>query len=198
MLLRRRSGKENRTDIPHLLKTNRMKLTTKSLSLTAAMDMVKTKERLRQTGTILANKHSMNKLLWWPLLLLQAILARKRMRANQIRQADVRNDWRRSLPNYTLLFLARPMAERTANPVFEVVPEEILQVKIADLGNACWTVRKTSAANDWVDWLFPCSLSINISRKTFKHGNIDLWKWFLVLVTISPRISGVLLVWHLN
>lgn len=32
------------------------------------------------------------------------------------------------------------MAERTANPVFEIVPEEILQVKIADLGNACWTV----------------------------------------------------------
>lgn len=36
--------------------------------------------------------------------------------------------------------LARFMAERTPNPVFEVVPEEILQVKIADLGNACWTV----------------------------------------------------------
>ncbi|CAF3137040.1 unnamed protein product [Rotaria sp. Silwood2] len=35
----------------------------------------------------------------------------------------------------------RPMAERTANPVFEVVPEEILQVKIADLGNACWTYQ---------------------------------------------------------
>ena len=32
------------------------------------------------------------------------------------------------------------MAERTANPVFEAVPEEVLQVKIADLGNACWTV----------------------------------------------------------
>jgi hypothetical protein len=32
------------------------------------------------------------------------------------------------------------MAERTPNPVFEVVPEDILQVKIADLGNACWTV----------------------------------------------------------
>ncbi len=38
-------------------------------------------------------------------------------------------------------FLARPMAERTPNPVFEVVPEDILQVKIADLGNACWTVN---------------------------------------------------------
>ena len=33
------------------------------------------------------------------------------------------------------------MAERTPNPVFEIVPEEVLQVKIADLGNACWTVR---------------------------------------------------------
>lgn len=33
------------------------------------------------------------------------------------------------------------MAERTPNPVFEVIPEEILQVKIADLGNACWTVN---------------------------------------------------------
>jgi hypothetical protein len=33
------------------------------------------------------------------------------------------------------------MAERTPNPVFEVVPEDILQVKIADLGNACWTVN---------------------------------------------------------
>lgn len=32
------------------------------------------------------------------------------------------------------------MAERTPNPVFEGVPEEFLQVKIADLGNACWTV----------------------------------------------------------
>jgi hypothetical protein len=32
------------------------------------------------------------------------------------------------------------MAERTPNPVFEAVPEDILQVKIADLGNACWTV----------------------------------------------------------
>lgn len=38
------------------------------------------------------------------------------------------------------VILARPMAERTPNPVFEVVPEDILQVKIADLGNACWTV----------------------------------------------------------
>ncbi|CAF3866246.1 unnamed protein product [Rotaria magnacalcarata] len=35
----------------------------------------------------------------------------------------------------------RPMAERTPNPVFEIVPEEILQVKIADLGNACWTYQ---------------------------------------------------------
>lgn len=32
------------------------------------------------------------------------------------------------------------MAERTSNPVFEVVSDDILQVKIADLGNACWTV----------------------------------------------------------
>jgi hypothetical protein len=32
------------------------------------------------------------------------------------------------------------MAERTPNPVFDVVPDDILQVKIADLGNACWTV----------------------------------------------------------
>jgi len=39
-------------------------------------------------------------------------------------------------------FLARPMAERTPNPVFEVLSDEILQVKIADLGNACWTVNK--------------------------------------------------------
>ncbi|CAF1399177.1 unnamed protein product, partial [Adineta ricciae] len=35
----------------------------------------------------------------------------------------------------------RPMAERTPNPVVEVVPEDILQVKIADLGNACWTYQ---------------------------------------------------------
>ncbi|CAF0917457.1 unnamed protein product [Rotaria sordida] len=35
----------------------------------------------------------------------------------------------------------RPMAERTPNPVFELVPEDILQVKIADLGNACWTYQ---------------------------------------------------------
>ncbi|UJR21903.1 hypothetical protein I4U23_024974 [Adineta vaga] len=35
----------------------------------------------------------------------------------------------------------RPMAERTANPVFEIVPEDVLQVKIADLGNACWTYQ---------------------------------------------------------
>ncbi|CAF0937914.1 unnamed protein product [Adineta ricciae] len=35
----------------------------------------------------------------------------------------------------------RPMAERTPNPVFEIVPEEVLQVKIADLGNACWTYQ---------------------------------------------------------
>ncbi len=34
------------------------------------------------------------------------------------------------------------MAERTLNPVFEVLSDEILQVKIADLGNACWTVNK--------------------------------------------------------
>jgi hypothetical protein len=32
------------------------------------------------------------------------------------------------------------MAERTPNPVFEIVSDDILQVKIADLGNACWTV----------------------------------------------------------
>ena len=37
------------------------------------------------------------------------------------------------------------MADRTPNPVFEVVPEEILQVKIADLGNACWTVSRARA-----------------------------------------------------
>ncbi|CAM4760823.1 unnamed protein product [Rotaria magnacalcarata] len=35
----------------------------------------------------------------------------------------------------------RPMAERTPNPVFDVIPEDILQVKIADLGNACWTYQ---------------------------------------------------------
>ncbi|UJR27324.1 hypothetical protein I4U23_008617 [Adineta vaga] len=35
----------------------------------------------------------------------------------------------------------RPMAERTPNPVVEVVSDEILQVKIADLGNACWTYQ---------------------------------------------------------
>ncbi|CAF1081421.1 unnamed protein product [Rotaria sordida] len=35
----------------------------------------------------------------------------------------------------------RPMAERTPNPVFELVPEDVLQVKIADLGNACWTYQ---------------------------------------------------------
>lgn len=39
---------------------------------------------------------------------------------------------------------ARPMSERTPNPVFEVVPEEVLQVKIADLGNACWIVSVSS------------------------------------------------------
>jgi hypothetical protein len=39
------------------------------------------------------------------------------------------------------ILLARPMAERTPNPVFEVVPDDVLQVKIADLGNACWTVN---------------------------------------------------------
>ncbi len=42
--------------------------------------------------------------------------------------------------NFIFDILARPMAERTPNPVFEVVSEDILQVKIADLGNACWTV----------------------------------------------------------
>ncbi|CAF0943908.1 unnamed protein product [Didymodactylos carnosus] len=36
---------------------------------------------------------------------------------------------------------ARPMAERTPNPVTEIVPEDIFQVKIADLGNACWTYQ---------------------------------------------------------
>ncbi|CAF0941152.1 unnamed protein product [Didymodactylos carnosus] len=36
---------------------------------------------------------------------------------------------------------ARPMAERTPNPVTEIVSDEILQVKIADLGNACWTYQ---------------------------------------------------------
>lgn len=36
------------------------------------------------------------------------------------------------------------MAERTPNPVFEVISDEILQVKIADLGNACWTVSDTA------------------------------------------------------
>lgn len=47
----------------------------------------------------------------------------------------------RSFQSLTMeMNLARPMAERTPNPVFEVIPEDILQVKIADLGNACWTV----------------------------------------------------------
>ena len=42
------------------------------------------------------------------------------------------------------------MAERTPNPVFEVIPEDILQVKIADLGNACWTVSLfTKKKNDF-------------------------------------------------
>ncbi|CAF1416847.1 unnamed protein product [Adineta steineri] len=35
----------------------------------------------------------------------------------------------------------RVMAERTPNPVVEVVSEDIFQVKIADLGNACWTYQ---------------------------------------------------------
>ncbi|CAF3512692.1 unnamed protein product [Adineta steineri] len=35
----------------------------------------------------------------------------------------------------------RPMAERTPNPVIEVVSDDIMQVKIADLGNACWTYQ---------------------------------------------------------
>ena len=42
--------------------------------------------------------------------------------------------------NRIQIILARPMAERTPNPVFEAVSEDVLQVKIADLGNACWTV----------------------------------------------------------
>ena len=47
----------------------------------------------------------------------------------------------RQMISIEIFHIARPMAERTPNPVFEIVPEEILQVKIADLGNACWTVR---------------------------------------------------------
>jgi hypothetical protein len=43
------------------------------------------------------------------------------------------------------IILARPMAERTPNPVMEVVPDDVLQVKIADLGNACWTVSRTQS-----------------------------------------------------
>jgi hypothetical protein len=39
------------------------------------------------------------------------------------------------------------MAERTPNPVFEAVPEDVLQVKIADLGNACWTVSSNHGSS---------------------------------------------------
>jgi hypothetical protein len=64
--------------------------------------------------------------------------------------------------------LARPMAERTPNPVFEVVPDDVLQVKIADLGNACWTVGLT----EYYSHLILVIFSINILQKIFKHDNI--------------------------
>jgi hypothetical protein len=93
------------------------------------------------------------------------------------------------------IVVARPMAERTPNPVFEVVPEDILQVKIADLGNACWTVclkKRMSIFN------LNSSFSINILQKIFKHDNIVRLKLYSELVTIHQLIYGVLLVWHLN
>ena len=135
------SGKRNPTDIPRRRrKTNRMRVTTRrSLSLLPAMAMTTNKRVRRQMETILVNKHSTSKLLWWPLLLLQATKARRPTPTTRIRPVDVRLD-RWSSSHDSPLVLARPMAERTPNPVFEAVPEEVLQVKIADLGNACWTV----------------------------------------------------------
>jgi hypothetical protein len=67
------------------------------------------------------------------------------------------------------------MAERTPNPVFEVVPDDVLQVKIADLGNACWTVN-CRQINFSIFILFVFSFSINISQKIFKPDNIVHWK----------------------
>ena len=46
------------------------------------------------------------------------------------------------------------MAERTPNPVIEIVPEDILQVKIADLGNACWTVSLIKSNQIFIQFSF--------------------------------------------
>jgi hypothetical protein len=76
------------------------------------------------------------------------------------------------------------MADRTLNPVFEAVSDDSLQVKIADLGNACWTVCSmfiTLVMHTSIDvchfvFVCFCRSSINISLKIFKHDNIDRWK----------------------
>jgi len=88
------------------------------------------------------------------------------------------------------------MAERTPNPVIEAVPEDILQVKIADLGNACWTVSfKRDTIYIFILFLF---ISINILQMIFKHDNIAHLKLYSELVMMHQLIYGVLHVWHLN
>lgn len=88
------------------------------------------------------------------------------------------------------------MAERMPNPVFEVVPEEFFQVKIADLGNACWTVKISYKFKEKIR-IFSL-FSINILLKIFKLDNIVHLKLFSVQVMMHQLISGVLLVWPLN
>jgi hypothetical protein len=105
------------------------------------MVMKKKNKRMEIMEITILNKNLMNKLQWLLLLLFQVIQMSKQYQMNLILYPYVRFDCFIYL-TIILIFriVARPMAERTPNPVIEVIPEDILQVKIADLGNACWTV----------------------------------------------------------
>lgn len=73
-----------------------------------------------------------------------------------------------------------------------------VQVKIADLGNACFDVsnffrikRRDESTNSFL-------FSTTILQRTFRRDNIDQWKFYWDPSITAPRIFGVPPVWSLN
>ena len=69
-------------------------------------------------------------------------------------------------------------AEAKPDPVTEITPD--LQVKIADLGNACWVVSIIGWQMIWSSIILMSCLFFRliISLKTFRHGSIEAWRSF--------------------
>lgn len=77
-----------------------------------------------------------------------------------------------------------------------------IRVKIADLGNACWVVRRPDRClvvvllafkfHTWSDCFSP---STNTSRRTFRPGSTELWRFWLERSTGRQPISGAPPAW---